>query len=339
MCVSKTIGFFGVLILAFTVSSFCFPTAKADTFTGTSKLEVQTFQSDFVFLNWYLEANVTNSSSSMILVFANLLNETGLLPISSSSPLSISPIDKSFDPLTNITTFSIDGAVPLGTVSSDFPNDRYEANYYIGCNFLPENATFAMMPNGNIPGPTDNYQVSWSLSPEPNFTSTFDNLTRFALNNTIISQDITSWFHLNLLIFHRPPFSQYVGILVDQVPFWLETFGVFMAGLILVPTYIELFLKQPRKLKRARFIETILVPISASVIVFVPVYELALHVFEAPLLIPTVEQHMIQLLSVYATVLVFGIPARVAASLRERKPQKPKKSPQEENPPLKPEEY
>jgi hypothetical protein len=93
------------------------------------------------------------------------------------------------------------------------------------------------------------------------------------------------WLRLNLIIFHRPPFSEYVGTLVNQVPLWLEGFGIFMAAIVLTPVCYQLVKKQPRKIKYAHLIEVILIPIAASVIVFVPVYELAIHVFETPLLV------------------------------------------------------
>jgi hypothetical protein len=173
---------------------------------------------------------------------------------------------------------------------------------------------------GDIPGPTDNYQIEWSLTNESNFMPQLDNQTRFVLTNESGAVNYTSWLRLNLLIFHRPPFSEYVGTLVNQVPFWLEVFGVFIAGVILIPVCYELLQKQPREIKKGRLIELILIPISASIIVFVPVYELALHVFETPLLVMKVEQNMISLLTVYVVILSLGIVFRVITFFRERKP-------------------
>jgi len=122
-----------------------------------------------------------------------------------------------------LTTFSLEGAIPIGTLSSDFPNDRYEANYFIGCNFLKDQNFYV---GGDIPGPTDNYQIEWFLTNESNFMSQLDTQTHFVLTNKMGFGNYSSWLRLNLQIFHRPPFSEYVGTLVNQVPFWLEVFGV-----------------------------------------------------------------------------------------------------------------
>jgi hypothetical protein len=318
------VGISAIILFVFLItllsSLLFFPIVKGNTVNVTSRLQVQTFQTDFAFINWYLVTNTSNPQSSMVVVFSGDV-ANGSVP-SLSPSLSVAEISKAFDPTTNLTTFSIEGAMPLGTVSPDFPNDRYEANYYIGSNFLNPNSDFYV--GGDIPGPTDNYQIAWSLTNESNFMSRLDNLTRFMLtNNSPEIEKYTSWFRLNLQIFHRPPFSEYVGTLVNQVPLGLEVFGVFLAGVVLTPICYELVKKQPREIKKGHLVEIILIPICASVIVFVPVYELALHVFETPLLVMKVEQNMITLLTTYIVILGLGIAIRVITLLRERKPHYP----------------
>jgi hypothetical protein len=304
------------LLLVFLILALpFFPVANGNTLTATSRLQVQTFQSDFAYISWYFRTNTSDPQSSMVIVMApnELINKT--LPLHPSS-LSINPINKEFDLTTNLTNFFIEGAIPIGTVSSDFPNDRYEANYFIGCNFIDKNKDVSL--GGAIPGPTGNYQIAWSLTSEPSFESQLSDQTHFWLNDTL--PKYSHWLRLNLIIFHRPPFSEYVGTLINGVPLWLNCFGVFLASVILAPVCYELIRKQPRKIKYARFIEVILIPIAASVIVFVPVYELALHVFETPLLVMKVEANMIALLTTYIAILSAGISLRIIVMIRERKP-------------------
>jgi hypothetical protein len=210
----------------------------------------------------------------------------------------------------------VDGPLPLGTVSADFPNDRYEANYYVGCNFLPIHSEISL--GGNIPGPTDNYQASWSLNNDTTFLPALSkNAPPVVLNDT---KNMNYWLKLNLVIFHRPPFPEYVGVLVNQVPLWLGVFGVFLAVVIFVPVSFDLLKKRSSKNSRANLIEGILIPISAAVIVFVPVYMLALHAFEAPLLIMSLEANMVRLLKIYLVVLGIGVILRFFASRREKSP-------------------
>ncbi|MGD0451477.1 MAG: hypothetical protein ABSA79_10550 [Candidatus Bathyarchaeia archaeon] len=312
-----------VVLLFIIVLSVClfFPLADADTVNVTSQLQVQTFQTDFAYINWYFKVNAANLQSGMMLVYfpKNLTFEG--LPQENNS-LASGPISEEYDSISNLTTFSIQGAIPIGNNSADFPNDRYEGNYFIGCNFLKADQNFYV--GGDIPGPTNNYQIEWSLTDASNFASQLNNQTTFMLALSGINLgNYTTWFRLNLLIFHRPPFSEYVGTLVNQVPFGLELFAGFIGAVILIPVSYELAQKQPRKIRKAHFIELILIPISASIIVFVPIYELALHVFEEPLLVMKVEQNMIFLLKIYLLLLGLGIAIRILSLFRERKPRYP----------------
>jgi hypothetical protein len=168
---------FCLFFVMFVTLSFI-PVAQGDTLTVVSRLQVETFQSDFAYINWYFRTNVTDPESSMVIVIALDNLTSRILPVSPTT-LSINKIDKELDVTTNLTNFFIEGAIPLGTISSDFPNDRYEANYFIGCNFITENESISL--GGAIPGPTDNYQISWDLTTEPTFKSQLSDQTRFFL--------------------------------------------------------------------------------------------------------------------------------------------------------------
>ena len=272
----------------------------------TSRLEIDTFWSDFVSLKWYLSVNLSDVNVRMVMVIPEDVINGNL------SSAGVYEMSKEFDSVTNLTTFSVEGPVPLGTLSDDFPNDKYEANYFIGCNFLSQNSTFKL--GGNIPGPTDNYQASWSLENDNTFASQVNQIPSFALNDI---GNVTCWLRLSLSIFHRLPFASFVGVLVNQVPLWLSMFGCFMAVATFAPISYDLVRSRSRRSKRGTLIEGIIVPISAAIIVFVPVYLLALHAFEAPLMTMKVENNLINLLFVYVVILVVGIALRAMVSTPE----------------------
>jgi hypothetical protein len=297
---------FGTSIIFIVLASFCTVQEANGSLTITSRLEIDTFWSDFVSLKWYLIVNLSDPNIRMVMIIPEDVI-TGNL-----SSAGVYQMPKGFDSVTNLTTFSIEGPVPLGTLSDDFPNDKYEANYFIGCNFLSQNSTFEL--GGNIPGPTDNYQASWSLRNDNTFASQVNQIPSFALNDI---GNVTCWLKLSLSIFHRPPFASFVGVLVNQVPLWLGIFGGFMAAATFASIAYDLLHSRPRRSKRVTMIEGIIIPISAAVIVFVPVYLLALHAFEAPLLTMKVENNLINLLIVYVAILVVGIALRAMVSTPE----------------------
>jgi hypothetical protein len=228
------------------------------------------------------------------------------------SSAGVFQLDKESDPLTNSTTFSIEGPVPLGIASDDFPNDRYEANYFLGCNFISQNSSIWL--GANIPGPTDNYQASWNLQNDTDFASRLQEIPAFALNDI---GNMTCWLKLSLSIFHRPPFATFVGTLVNQVPLCLSIFGYILATTVFTPICIDAIRSRSRKSKRVTMIEGILVPISVAIIVFVPIYLLALHPFETPLIMVKIENNIINLLYLYIGILIGGIVFRVAFSMPE----------------------
>lgn len=268
-----------------------------------SQLEIATFWSDFVFIKWYFRANLNEPNLNMtMLIPGDVLKEN-------FSSGTIFNIDKELDPLTNYTTFSLESPLPLGTISDDFPNDRYEANYFIGCNFLSPNHLIDL--GGVIPGPTDNYQASWELRTDPTFKDRVLTLPLFALNGL---QDLTHWFRLHLSIFHRPVFQEYMEILVKQVPSTLKLFGVLLAILVFGFVFCDYATSRSLRSKRINLIELLIIPVSAAIIVFVPIYILALHAFETPLTIPKVEQSLIDVLYVYLIIALAGIFLRVISS-------------------------
>jgi hypothetical protein len=269
----------------------------------SSRLEIVTFWSDFVSIKWYVKVNLSDPIIRLIMIIPEDVVNGNL------SSAGVFTIPKEIDPSTNSTTFSIDGPMPLGTVSEDFPNDKYEANYFIGCNFLSQNSMIAL--GGNIPGPTDNYQASWSLDNDAAFTSRLSEIPAFALNDI---GNMTCWLKLSLSIFHRPPFAAFVGVLVNQVPLWLNISGCILATAVFSSIFYELARSRSRKSKRVSMIDSVVVPISAAVIVFVPVYLLALHPFETPLMVLNVESNLVNVLYLYLAILVVGIVIRIVVS-------------------------
>jgi len=304
--ISKRYLLYGISIIFIVLASFCTMQEANGSLMITSRLEIDTFWSDFVSLKWYLSVNLSDLNIRMVLIIPEDVINWNL------SSVGVYQMPKEFDSVTNLTTFSIEGPVPLGTLSDDFPNDKYEANYFIGCNFLSQNSTFEL--GGNIPGPTDNYQASWSLRNDNTFASQVNQIPSSALNDV---GNVTCWLRLSLSIFHRPPFASFVGVLVNQVPLWLGIFGGFMAAATFAPISYDLVRSRSRRSKRVTMIEGIIIPISAAVIVFVPVYLLALHAFEAPLMTMKVENNLINLLFVYVVILVVGIALRAMVSTPE----------------------
>ncbi len=303
---SKRYLLYGISIIFIVLASFRTVQEANGSLAITSRLEIDTFWSDFVSLKWYLSVNLSDPNIRMVMIIPEDVINVNL------SSAGVYEMSKEFDSVTNVTTFSIEGPVPLGTLSDDFPNDKYEANYFIGCNFLSQNSTVGL--GGNIPGPTDNYQASWSLENDNTFASQVNQIPSFALNEI---GNVTCWLRLSLSIFHRPPFASFVGVLVNQVPLWLDIFGGFMAAAAFAPISYDLVRSRSRRSKRVTMIEGIIVPISAAVIVFVPVYLLALHAFEAPLMTMKVESNLINLLFVYVVILIVGIAFRATVSTPE----------------------
>jgi hypothetical protein len=166
---------------------------EGTTTSATSKLEITTFQTDFVFIKWYFKANLSDPDTIMVMLIP--IDDVASGNLSSAS---FSYIDREFDAITNQTTFFIEGALPLGTVASDFPNDRYEATYLIGCNFLQQNDHVYI--HGDIPGPSENYQASWSLTSDFDVASKLNEIPQFARNDVT---GISCWMEMNLQIFHR----------------------------------------------------------------------------------------------------------------------------------------
>jgi hypothetical protein len=281
----------------------------------TSRLEIVTFWSDFVSVKWYLKVNLSDPNIRMVMIIPEDVIKGNL------SAAGVFQIDKESDQLTNYTTFLIEGPIPLGILSDDFPNDKYEANYFIGCNFLSQNSSIGL--GGSIPGPNDNYQASWSLSIDTNFTSRLHEIPAFALNDI---GNMTCWLKLNLSIFHRPPFPTFVGVLVNQVPLWLGIFGCILAVAVFPSICYDLARSRSRKSKRLTMIEGVVVPISAAVIVFIPVYLLALHTFEAPLMMIKAENKLVDLLYLYLAILVIGTVFRVVFSTPDAPQNKPDSS-------------
>lgn len=302
---SKRCLLYGVSVIFIVLASFSTVPAQGSLMI-TSRLEIDTFWSDFVSLKWYLTVNPSDPNIRMVMIIPEDVINGNL------SSAGVYEMSKEFNSAINLTTFSVEGPVPLGTLSDDFPNDRYEANYFVGCNFLSQNSPFEL--GGNIPGPTDNYQASWSLENDSTFASQVNQIPPFALNDI---GNVTCWLKLSLSIFHRPPFASFVGVLVNQVPLWLGIFGCFMAAAAFAPISYDLVRSRSRRSKRITMIEGIIVPISAAVIVFVPVYLLALHAFEAPLMTMKVENNLIKLLFVYVVILVAGIVLRMIVSTPE----------------------
>ena len=293
-----------VLSVTVLLTLACTLTEASNSITIKSQLEIVTFWSDFVFVKWYFKVNLDDSGLKMtLLVLGDVLEED-------FSSVGIFKIDEEFDPLTNDTTFFIEGPLPLGTISDDFPNDRYEANYFVGCNFLPQNLSLEF--SGNLPGPTDNYQASWELRTDSEFPDKLLNLPPVVLDDL---EGLTHWFKLHLSIFHRPPFPEYVGVLVKDVPFWLRLFGWILAILIFTPIFYDYITNRALISKRIGLIEGLMIPISAAIIVFVPIYILALHAFEAPLTFPKIEKALINdILYFHLSILVFAAILRLVSS-------------------------
>lgn len=272
-----------------------------------SRLKILTFWTDFVSIKWYFRVSLSNPSNRMIIVIPEDVISGNL------SSFGIFEIEKQVDLISNSTIFSIETPLPLGAISDDFPNDKYEATYFMGCNFLDKNVSMEL--GANIPGPTSNYQATWTLSTYPEFFNELKEIPSSALDQI---KDMTCWFKLRLSIFHRQPFPEYVGILVNQVPLCLNIFGWFLGLTVFLSIICEAILSRSRKVERVTLIENIVVPISIAIIVFIPVYLLALHAFEAPLLIPKMEKKIIDLLYLYVGILITGVVTRIIFSVPKK---------------------
>jgi hypothetical protein len=269
-----------------------------------SRLEIPTFWSDFAFIEWYLTVNLTEPNLDM-----KMLIPGDVVTMDLNTSFELSSIAKELDSSENHTRFYIETPLPIGVLSGDFPDDEYAANYFIGCNFITQNASIDL--GGNIPGPTDNYQVSWTLSSDPNFSEVVSQLPSPALTDL---NNITHWLRLRLHIFHRPQFHEYLGILMKQVPSSLEVFGWIVALLVYGRICYDSISNRSIISKSIILVEHLVLPISIAVIVFIPVYILALQPFEAPLTIPIVGRRLVDVLYLYIVILAIGVVLRVASS-------------------------
>ena len=218
---------FCFIIVAFLLSIFCSANAEAHPITLTLRLQLVTFQSDFVTFDWTFSVNETIPNLNMSLVIPiDVVNG------SLANGFESAPIEGNVDTSNNVTTFSIDYPLPIATAGGAFPNDGYNATYYIGCNFLLPNQNLHF--GADIPGPTDNYQASWSLDSYPEFTQKLQSEFPVPPSYGSVGNE-TLWMKLDLTIFHRQPFQQYLDTLVNTVPAGLEVFGVIMAAVLFLP--------------------------------------------------------------------------------------------------------
>jgi hypothetical protein len=80
-----------------------------------------------------------------------------------------------------------------------------------------------------------------------------------------------------------------------------------MAVALFLPLIYDACRHRLLKPRMVHLIEVVLIPISSAVILFVPIYILALQPFTAPLLIPSLESNLVNLLFLYLVILGVGI--------------------------------
>ena len=141
-------------------------------------------------------------------------------------------------------------------------------------------------------------------------------MPHFALEDI---KNITSWYRLDLIIFHRSTFPQFVNTLINQIPLVLNSLGVLLVALIFLPITYTAIKNRSIKSSRITLIEGIVIPISISVLVFIPIYLIAIHPFEEPLMIMEVENKILTPLYTFLGILFIAIIFRVIFTTPEIK--------------------
>ena len=131
------------------------------------------------------------------------------------------------------------------------------------------------------------------------------------MRESVESEGLKSWFKMTVEIFHRAQFEEYATILTIFVPLSLTVLLLFMALVIFTPIVHDFYKNRSFRSRHGSLIESVMIPITAAVIVFIPIYLLSLHELEAPLPMTNIDPSIANLLFYYLVVLLIGIVLRV----------------------------